>query len=209
MSRLLFNFFTGGLLMFFVLAACAPATVQPTVPSADAVDAQTSTPVVLTVAVEDTEQPTDDPPTSTPMGQPPSLSPSPTLAVFTLTPFPSPTQYIPVGVAAPTSSRYDCMIKKMPVDNTVFKPNKKFDIKFCLRNVSARTWSGASLSFYKGTNMLTVNVTYPLPTMQPGGIAGPFNFDAIAPKTEGSYTMLFKVSGADYCDPYIHIVVKP
>lgn len=203
MSR--FTFFAS-LLSMVMLTACIPATARPTEPSAEEMKAQISTSVALTVAAYQTEQAALASLTPTPTETPTS---TPTLLFPTLTPFiPSPTKYIGGGGVG-TPAPYACVvINKSPADNTVFKPNKDFDIKFWIRNAGTETWDkGADLVFDSGTKMITTKVVYELPEVDPGEMVGPFIYDAQSPNKAGTFTMTFKVQGG-LCYPYIRIIVK-
>jgi len=206
MSRIIFRSFSIVIGLAF-LAACAPSIAQPTGPSAEEVEAQISTSVALTVSAYQTEQAAMATPTLSPTDTP---TLTPTLIFPTLTPFsPSPTHYMGGGGGTPTLAPYACsVVNKTPADNTVFKPNKDFDVKFWLMNVGTKKWeAGADLLFDSGANMLTANTRYELPQMNPGKMVGPFIFDAKTPKKAGTYTMTFKVQGG-FCYPYIKIIVK-
>lgn len=194
-------------MLTILLAACMPATVQPTGPSAEEIKAQISTSVALTVAAYQTEQAALASLTPTPTE---TLTTTPTPLFPTLTPFiPSPTKYISNGGGVGTPAPYACVvINKSPADNTVFKPNKDFDIKFWIRNAGTETWDkGADLVFDSGTKMITTKVIYELPEVEPGEMVGPFIYDAQSPNKAGTFTMTFKVQGG-LCYPYIRIIVK-
>jgi hypothetical protein len=180
-----------------------PAIAQPTGPGAEEIKAMVATSVELTVSAHETEVVASFSPTPTQTDPPP---PTATLIFPTLTPFPTPTQYIPVAL---TPSKYACaVINKSPADNSIFKPKKDFDIKFYLRNSGTKRWDkGADLVFHGGTNMLTTQTAYELPKVEPGETVGPFFFDARSPNKAGAFTMTFKVQGG-FCYPYIKIVVQ-
>ena len=203
-----FRLFISNLIVLFLLGACAPASAQPSGPSAEEIKAQISTSVALTVSAHKTEQAALASPTL--LSTETSL-PTPTASLFpTLTPFPTTTPRPIGGGGAPsTPAPYACsVINKLPADNTVFKPNKDFDVKFRLMNVGTKKWEqGADLLFDSGANMLTANTRYELPQVNPGKMVGPFVFDAKTPKKTGTYTMTFKVQGG-LCYPYIKIIVK-
>ncbi len=200
--------FVRGLSVLLILGACAPASAQPSGPSAEEIKAQISTSVALTVLAYKTEQAALASPTLLPTQ---TSLPTPTASLFpTLTPFPTTTPRPIGGGGAPsTPAPYACsVVNKLPADNTVFKPNKDFDVKFWLMNVGTKTWNqGADLLFDGGDNMLTANTRYELPQVNPGKMVGPFIFDAKTPKKTGTYTMTFKVQGG-LCYPYIKIIVK-
>jgi hypothetical protein len=189
------------------LCACQPTAAQPTGPGPDEMKGQISTSVALTVSARETEQVINSSPTPQASDTPTPFLTS-TLAFPTLTPYPSPTLPISGGTVA-SPSPYDCvMMNKTPIDYTVFKPNKDFDVKFSLWNTGTKSWdAGADLMYDSGENMLTANTIYELAAVAPGKTVGPFIFDAKTPKKEGTYKMVFKVQGG-YCYPYILIVVK-
>jgi hypothetical protein len=134
-------------------------------------------------------------------------TPSPTVTASpfpTLTPFSTPTKF---PTSAPAD--YACVVfNKYPADNSIFKPNKDFDVKFWLRNVGSRKWDkGADLSYHDGTKMIVGATVYELPEVKPGQQVGPFIFDARSPKKIGDFVMRFKVQGG-FCYPYIKILVR-
>lgn len=210
-------------LLAALIAACGPAAVaSPAAPQA--VQGQVETLVAQTMQAQQTQQAVQDAiytavaqtltaqPTATPL--PPTATPLPTqpLVLPTLTPVILPTfTSAPSGGGYVTPSPYSCaVLNKTPADNTVFKPNKDFDVKFWLKNTGTRRWdAGTDLLFSHGTNMLTSNTIYELPNdVLPGGKVGPFIFDAKSPNTEGTYVMVFKLQGG-FCYPYVRIVVRP
>jgi hypothetical protein len=199
--------FISRLIVLLMLSACVPSIAQSTDPGTEEMQAQISTSVALTVAAYKTEQAAQVSSTPSPT-ETPTITITPTLSFPTLTILPSPTHYTGGG-AAPTPSPYSCsVVNKIPADNTTFKPNKDFDIKFWLRNVGSKQWGkGADLLYQSGTNMLTTTVTYELSEVDPGEMIGPFVFDAKTPKKAGTYVMNFKVQGG-FCYPYIRIIVR-
>lgn len=139
----------------------------------------------------------------------PTETPSPTVTVTaspfpTLTPFSTPTKF-PTSVPAD----YACaVVNKSPADNSIFKPNKDFDVKFWLRNVGTRKWDkGADLSYHDGTKMIVGNTVYELREVKPGQQVGPFIFDARSPKKIGDFVMRLKLQGG-FCYPYVKILVR-
>jgi hypothetical protein len=212
MSRSSLRLFANGLILVILLAACIPSTAQPAGPSEEEIKAQISTSVALTVSAQETELAAISSPTPTVTNTVtpiPTFTATATIIFPSLTPFPSSTPYISGGV--PTLAPYGCSVaNKTPGDNTVFKPNKDFDVKFSLWNIGTKTWdAGADLLFDSGTNMLTPGTTaYELPAVKSGAMVGPFIFDAKTPKKAGTYTMTFKVQGG-FCYPYIRIIVQP
>lgn len=190
-----------------VFALLASACAAPTTgPDAGEVQAQIETSVAATVAAHTKTQAALVPPTATKTAAPTvTLSPFPSLTPFpTSTPAP-----LGGGIPATVSAPYACsVINKWPFDNTVFKRNEDFDIKFSLMNIGSHEWNqGADLGYDSGVNMLTRATVYELPKVKPGQITGPFIFDARTPRKPGAYTMTFKVQGG-FCRPYIKVIVK-
>lgn len=203
MVRSSLRLFLGSLIAMFLLVACVPPITQPAGPNAEQIQAQIFTSVALTLTAYPTAQATLFSPTAPPT-ETPAVTPTATFALPTF--LPSATRHASVS----TPAAYACAVQnKYPADNTLFKPNKDFDIKFWLRNIGSKRWgNGADLVYDSGTNMLTTNVIYELPAVDPGQTIGPFVFDAKTPRKAGTYVMNFKVQGG-FCFPYIRIVVKP
>jgi hypothetical protein len=196
-----------GLIGAMILSACAPSTPPPTGPSAEEMRATIDASVALTLAARAQTEAAAASPTPIPSDTP---SPTPTMFFPTLMPFPTSTPSSLGGGVPPTSVlEYACaVIKKYPPDNTVFKPNKDFDVKFWIQNIGTKKWDkGADLAFHTGTKMITANIFYELPQVDPEEIVGPFIFDAKSPKKAGAFTMTFKVQGG-FCYPYIRIIVQ-
>lgn len=192
-------------ILTILLTACLPAaTTQLPGLSAEEVKATIGTTVALTLtAVAETQIAGYTPtPTETPI-------PTFTLTVFpTLTPFATPTIYSPPVAAAPQADYACAVINKLPLDNSIFKPNKDFDVKFWLRNSGKKPWGkGADLAYHEGPDMIVGNTVYELPEVAPGEMVGPFIFDAMSPNKAGTHVMTLKVQGG-FCYPYIKIVVK-
>jgi hypothetical protein len=192
------------LLVILVLTACIPQPTTPSGPSAAEVEAMIGTSVALTVTAHAQTQAAI--PTVTPTASR-TDTPSPTVTASpfpTLTPFSTPTKF---PTSAPAD--YACVVfNKYPADNSIFKPNKDFDVKFWLRNVGSRKWDkGADLSYHDGTKMIVGATVYELPEVKPGQQVGPFIFDARSPKKIGDFVMRFKVQGG-FCYPYIKILVR-
>jgi len=188
------------LLGILALTACAPQTVAG--PSAEEIQARISTSVAKTVEAFQASQaalPSPTAPDTVTVTVSPTSTPAPTL---TLVP---PTM---TRTALPKPA-YACSVpSKVPYDNTTFKPKTNFDVKLWISNVGTKRWGGgADLRYSGGTKMITTNVTYELPEVEPGQTVGPFVFDAKAPQKEGTYTMTFKLEGG-FCYPYVRIIVK-
>ncbi len=197
----------------FLLSACLPAA-RATQSPAD-IEQQVQTAVALTVAAQNAQ---------TQAAQP--LLPEATntmLPTQTLEAVPSPTPIvIPTFTASPVSSSggggggsggsvlstgWSCdSIRRRPFDNTVFKPDKTFDIKWTIVNTGTKTMvKGLDLKYNSGTH-LTSTTLVELPELKPGD-QYEVDFDAVAPHKEGTYVMTFVVEGG-LCFPYTVIVVQ-
>jgi len=208
-------FLLAGILL---LAACAPAPAAPTQDPAEVQD-QIQEAVALTVAAQDalTEQaqasipdPTNTPlPTQTEA----ALLPSPTPVLPTATPFVVvPPTFTPVpagggGVVAPIRLEYDCTSRdRRPFDNTLFKPNKEFDIRWTIVNTGTKPWpAGKDVKYFSGPKMSPTTVVE-LPAMAPGDTHVVI-LDAFAPAARGFHVMTYVVEGA-LCYPYVAINVE-
>jgi hypothetical protein len=102
---------------------------------------------------------------------------------------------------------FDCdSINRRPRDNTVFKPNDTFDIKWTIVNTGTKTMvAGLDLKFSIGTLLTSID-RVELPQLKPGE-QYTVDFDAVAPAREGTYIMTFVVEGG-LCYPYTAIVVE-
>jgi hypothetical protein len=135
MSPLMKKFLFSALAMIFVISACAPA--QPT-QSPDDIANQVATSVALTVAAQNAQ--TQAAQSAVPAATNTTL-PTQTEAVVA-----SPTPILPTAtntaVVLPTSSggggvtvkpEYACNpFPRLPRDNTIFRPNDTFDIKWTI-----------------------------------------------------------------------------
>ncbi len=206
MKKFLFTAMT----VVFLLSACAfPA--QPTQSAIDIED-QVGTAVALTVAAQNAQtqaaQSLVPPatntmlPTQTEVGL---LSPTPT-ATATVVVLPT---NAPSGGGGGTTVKPDYACNawpRKPVDNTIFRPNKEFDIKWVIVNTGKKTMhAGLDVKFNSGTQMTsTTNVE--LPELKPGA-QYVVELDAKAPDKQGTYIMTFIVEGG-LCYPYTAIVVE-
>jgi hypothetical protein len=96
---------------------------------------------------------------------------------------------------------------KKPRDNTVFRPNDPFDIKWTIINTGTETWpAGKDFDYLSGPHMTTAINTHELPEIKPGKSVS-FTFDANAPAEKGFQVMTWKVEGG-FCFPYIAIDVE-
>ena len=201
--------------LIFLLSACQPA--QPTQNPSEIAD-QVATSVALTVAAQNAltlSAPTLVPqatnttlPTQTEVG----VVPSPTLVLPTAT---------AVVVASPTlvpgsggggggttaKPQYACnSFPRTPRDNSIFRPNDSFDIKWTIVNTGTKTMvAGLDLKYDDGPQ-LTKTTLIELPELEPGD-STQVTMDAVAPSKEGTYIMTFSVEGS-LCFPYTAIIVE-
>lgn len=196
------------LTVIFLFAACAPA--QAPTPDPGEVADLVATSVALTVASQNLDTAEAEPPaTETPL-------PTATEAVLD-TPTPIPPLVTPTAITLPTTvssggttvkQEYACdIIFRRPTDNTVYRPNTNFDIKWTLINTGTRVMrAGLDLKFSVGTQMITGVDWVELPELKPGA-EYTVNFDAMTPAREGTYVMAYIVEGG-LCYPYIVIKVE-
>jgi hypothetical protein len=207
MKRFLFS----ALAMIFVSSACAPA--QPT-QSPEDIENQVATSVALTVAAQNAQtqaaQSAVPPATNTTL-------PTQTEAVV-----PSPTAILPTAtntaVVLPTSSggggggvtvkpEYACNpFPRLPRDNTIFRPNDTFDIKWTIVNTGTKAMAAGLDVRYDDGPQLTTTTFVELPRLEPGD-QYVVNLDAVAPQKEGTYIMTWSVEGS-LCFPYTAIIVE-
>ena len=199
--------------LIILLAACQPA--QPTQSASDIAN-QVATSVALTVAAQNAQTqaaPSPVPqatntllPTQTEVDALPS--PTPVLATATAVVIASPT-LVPSGGGggSTTKPQYACNpFPRTPRDNTVFRPNDPFDIKWTIVNTGTKTMvAGLDLKFDDGPQ-LTRTTLIELPALEPGD-SYQVTMDAVAPSEEGTYIMTWSVEGS-LCFPYTAIIVK-
>lgn len=206
-KRILFS----ALALVLLLSGCVfPA--QPTQSGSD-VENQVGTAVALTVAAQNAQtqaaQSAVPPATNTTL-------PTQTAAVpptETSTPIVLPTATVRSSSGgggsggSVISTGYSCdSIRRRPLDNTVFKPDKPFDIKWTIVNTGTKTMrAGLDLKFVRGT-LLANTDRVELPELKPGA-QYVVDFDAVSPHNEGTYTMVFMVED-NLCYPYTTIVVE-
>jgi hypothetical protein len=208
-------FLLAGILL---LAACAPAPA-PTQDPAE-IQQQIDQAVALTVAAQNalTEQaqalipdPTNTPlPTQTEAG----VLPSPTPVLPTATPFvvvpptltPGSSSSSGGGVTV-VQSEFACTSRdRQPLDNTVFKRNKEFDIRWTIVNTGTKAWpAGKDVKYYSGPKMSPTTIVE-LPAMAPGDTYEVI-LDAFAPAERGFQVMTYVVEG-QLCFPYVAIIVE-
>ena len=198
--------------LIFLLSACQPA--QPTQNPSDIAD-QVATSVALTVAAQNAltqAAPTLVPqatnttlPTQTEVGALPS--PTPVLPTATAVVIVPPTSVSGGSGGTTTKPQYACNpFPRLPRDNTIFRPNDSFDIKWTIVNTGTRTMqAGLDLKYDDGPQ-LTRTTLVELPELEPGE-STTVSFDALAPSEEGTYIMTFSVEGS-LCFPYTAIVVE-
>lgn len=199
--------------LMFLLSACQPA--QPTQTPGDIAN-QVATSVALTVAAQNAltqAAPTLVPqatnttlPTQTEVGALPS--PTPVLPTATAVVIVPPTSVSGgSGGGTTTKPQYACNpFPRLPRDNTIFRPNDSFDIKWTIVNTGTRTMqAGLDLKYDDGPQ-LTRTTLVELPELEPGA-STTVSFDAVAPSEEGTYIMTFSVEGS-LCFPYTAIIVE-
>ena len=198
--------------LIFLLSACQPA--QPTQNPSDIAN-QVATSVALTVAAQNAltqAAPSPVPqatntllPTQTEVSSLPSPTPVPSTPIVV----PSPTLVSGGGGGGGTTGKpqYACNpFPRTPRDNTVFRPNDPFDIKWTIVNTGTKTMeAGLDLKYDDGPQ-LTKTTVIELPELEPGAQVQ-VQMDAVAPSEEGTYIMTFSVEGS-LCFPYTAIIVK-
>ena len=206
------------LAMIVLLAACAPAAVPTQDPQE--IEEQIAESVALTVAAQNaqaTERQAQIVPSNTPLPtQTEAVPPTPTPILPTATPFvivPPTNTVAPSGgggggsVVPTERPLYACDItNRRPFDNTIFKPNDEFDIRWTIINTGTRTLrEGLDLEYVSGPNM-TSKTFVELPELSPGETYEVI-FDAVAPSREGFHVMTWRVEGP-LCFPYVAINVE-
>ena len=197
--------------LMILLAACQPAA--PTQNPSDIAN-QVATSVALTVAAQNAQ--TQAAPTLTvaatnttlPTQTEVVLLPSPTAVLATPTAIVLPTSVSGGSGSGGTSGKpaYACNpFPREPRDNTVFKPNERFDIKWTIVNTGTKTMvAGLDLKYDDGPQMSSTTIIE-LPQLEPGD-QYVVNLDAVAPAKEGTYIMTYSVEGS-LCFPYTAIKV--
>jgi Ig-like domain from next to BRCA1 gene len=195
-----------------LLSACQPA--QPT-QNPDDIANQVATSVALTVAAQNAQTqaaPSPVPqatnttlPTQTEVGTLPS--PTPVLPTATAIVIVPPTSVSGGGGGTTTKPQYACNpFPRTPRDNTIFRPNDPFDIKWTIVNTGTKTMhAGLDLKYDDGPQLTTTTLVE-LPELEPGE-STTVTFDAVAPSKEGTYIMTFSVEGS-LCFPYTAIIVE-
>jgi hypothetical protein len=188
--------------VILLLAACAPAA-QPTESPVDIAD-QVATAVALTVAAQNTQTAEAIPPaTNTPLPtQTEAVPPSPTAVLATVTPLVLPTVTPGTGGGSggtTTKPEYACaVVRREPADNTIFLPNKTFDIKWTIQNTGTKTMqAGLDVKYHSGT-LLTAITRAELPELKPVHHYT-VDVDGVAPKKDGFQVMTVVVGGGLCC----------
>ena len=206
--------------LFFVMAvillltACAPAATAPTQDPA-LVQQVIQQSVALTVAAQNAQTLEAQAlvvASNTPLAtQTDSAAPSATPLIPTATPFVIvPATQAPVvsggGGVTTTKPEYACdVIHQRPYDDTTFKPNDTFDVKWTIVNTGTKTWrKGLDLKYLRGP-VMTSTASIELPEMKPGD---QFNvvLDGTAPADKGTKIMVWVLEGP-ICYPYVRIIV--
>lgn len=199
--------------LIFLLSACVPA--QPTQNPNDVAN-QVATSVALTVAAQNAQTQSAESPTpvatnTTLPTQTSEVPPSPTPIPPTVTPvvIVPPTSVSGGGGGGGTTTKpeYACdIIRRRPLDNTVYRPGDTFDIKWTIVNTGTKTMiAGLDLHYNSGPQM-TSRTRLELPELKPGDQYA-VDFDAVAPTQEGHQVMTFIVEGG-LCYPYVAIIVE-
>lgn len=198
--------------LMLLLSACAPAL--PTQNPTDVAN-QVATAVALTVAAGNAQtqaaQSAVPPATNTTLPTQTEVAPpSPTPIIPTVTPVVLPTSSGSSGGGGggtTVKQDYACNpFPRLPRDNTIFRPNDPFDIKWTIVNTGTKTMrAGLDVKYNSGTKLTQTNFVE-LPELKPGDQTQ-VDFDAVAPEKEGTYVMTFIVEGG-LCYPYTVIVVQ-
>jgi hypothetical protein len=209
MNKILFSVMA----VIFLLSACVPAT--PPTQSPDDIANQVATSVALTVAAQNTQTAAAEtlapPATNTPLPTQTEVGPaSPTPLIPTATPFViTPPTTVPNsgGGNVFVKPEYACdSIRRRPLDNTIFKSNKPFDIKWTIVNTGTKAWpAGYDLKYFSGPQMSTTT-RIELPAMAPGDQYA-IDLDGVAPSKEGFHVMTWTIDG-QLCYPYVAIIVE-
>jgi len=210
-KRILFS----AMAVIVLLTACLPQQ-QATQDPADAAN-QVATAVALTVAAMNAQTEAAQPlatnttlPTQTeavPATETPII---PTATPFVIVP-PTATVVVSGGGGGVTvKPALDCTpILNKPRDNTVFKKNDTFDIKWTIVNTGTKTIPAKlDVKYFSGPKMMEdpTDTLRELPEIKPGD-STEIIIDAIAPAEKGFHVMTWVVEG-NMCYPYIAIIVE-
>jgi len=200
--------------VIFLLAACAPAATAPTQDPA-LVQQVIQQSVALTVAAQNAQTLQAQAlvvVSNTPLAtQTESAAPSATSLIPTATPFVIvPATQAPVvsggGGGTTVKPDYACdVIHQRPYDDTTFKPNDTFDVKWTIVNTGTKTWrKGLDLKYLSGPKMTSTG-NIELPEMKPGDQFS-IVLDGTAPADKGTKVMVWVLEGP-ICYPYVRIIV--
>ena len=196
------------------LAACAPAA--PTQDPAE-IEQQIQNSVVLTVAAQNAQTAAAEPvessatntplPTQTEAGPPTATSLIPTATPFVVVPPTLAPSGGGGGGGAPAKAEYSCdIIRQRPYDNSYWKPNKDFDVRWTIVNTGTKSWvAGLDVKYFSGPSM-TTTTRVELPAMAPGD-QYEIILDAKTPSTQGFHVMTWTIDGG-FCYPYVAINVE-
>jgi hypothetical protein len=197
--------FLFSLTVVLVLNACVPAPTQPTSVHEDVADlVQTFVAQTLTAYAESVPTSTSTPPplpTET-------VTSTPTLIFLENLPTES-----PVPTARPA---YSCdIINQRPFDDTKFRPNDDFDIRWTIVNNGTQTWEDKTYLEYQTGPRMTDVKKIALPKLKPGE-QQEIILDAVAPSEQDMQIMVWVVKGPGkvkdsmywMCYPYVRIIVE-
>ena len=200
-----------------LMAACVSAPAAPTQDQA-AIQDQIQQAVSSTLAAQNaqaTQQQALIAPSNTPLPtQTAAEPPTPTLELPTATPFVivPPTSAPAVnsggGGGVVIKPDYACdVVDQQPLDNSVWKRNKGFDINWTLVNTGTRVWpKGLDLKYYSGPQMTQVTFVELTEAVKPGGKYKVI-LDAVTPDAHGLQVMTWSLEGG-FCYPYIAIKIE-
>jgi len=104
----------------------------------------------------------------------------------------------------------DCTpVNNKPRDNTVFRKNEEFDIRWTIVNTGTKTIPAKlDVKYFSGPVLMkvTTDTFRELPEIKPGKSAE-IIIDAVAPSNKGFHVMTWVVEG-NLCYPYIAIIVE-
>ncbi len=208
-KRILFSMIA----IMVLLAACAPAQAPTQDPAQ--IQSQIAEAVAMTVAAQETraaEEQAQAVPSNTPLPTQTEVGlPSPTSLIPTATPFVivPPTSPVVSGGGGGTNVKpeYACdVIHQRPFDDTVFRPNDPFDVKWTIVNTGTKAWrAGLDLKYQTGPKMTSTG-NIELPAMKPGDQFD-IVLDATAPGDTGMQVMVWMLEG-QICYPYVRIIVE-
>ena len=206
------------LALVLLVAGCVPGA--PT-PSPEEIAAQVATSVAMTVQAqaEMAKAVAETVAAQQPAATPTTEQTDDSAAIPTLTPvLPTATPIVIVppasggsgsGGGSTAPAQYACdIIHQRPFDNSVFRKNDPFDVKWTIVNTGTATWPlGYDLAYFSGPHMIQNPVIVQLPEMKPGAQFVVPVFDAFATSDTGFKVETWKLEGG-FCYPYIAINVK-